>query len=106
VVRFRWLIVLAWLVVTALCVHFLPSLDSVSNNNDSSFLPKHMPSLHAARLASPFERGTLPSGVIVAARTGQPLTAVDQAAIDRAEAAVRHVPGVVVVRDQGISGDG
>lgn len=106
VVRFRYLVVVAWLVVTIACVHFLPSLSSVSNNNNSSFLPKQMPSLHAAVLASPFERGTLPSALIVASRAGRPLTGADQAAIDRVEAAARRAPGVVVVGDQGVSGDG
>lgn len=106
VVRSRFLVVAAWIIVTFLCVHFLPSLSSVSNNNNSSFLPKHMPSLEAAKLASPFERGTLPSALLVASRNGQPLTPADQAAIDRVEAAVRRVPGVVLVRDQGVSGDG
>lgn len=106
VVRFRFVVVAAWLIATVLCLHFLPSLSSVSNNNNSSFLPRHMPSLTAAQLASPFERGTLPSALLVAARSGQGLTPADQAATDRVEMAVRRVPGIVLVRDQGVSGDG
>jgi RND superfamily putative drug exporter len=105
-VRFRYVVLAAWLIVTALCVHFLPSLSSVSNNNNSAFLPQNVPSLQAAQLAAPFERGTLPSALIVAVRASGPLTSADQVVIDQLEAAVRHVPGVVLVRDQGVSGDG
>jgi RND superfamily putative drug exporter len=43
---------------------------------------------------------------MVAARTGGPLTAADDAAIGRVEQAIMAVPGVVAVRDQGISADG
>lgn len=105
-VRFRYLVVAGWLVATVLCVLVLPSLGSVSNNNNSSFLPQHMPSLQAAALARPFERGNLPTAVLVAARSGGRLTTADQAAIERMYARVRQVKSVELVRDQGISGDG
>lgn len=106
VVRFRYPIVVIWVVVTALCVYFLPSLSSVANNNNSSFLPKSAPSLRAAALAAPFERGNVPTALIVVVRSNGPLTPTDQAAITRAETAAQGVPGVLAVRDQGISGDG
>ncbi|HEX8919231.1 MAG TPA: MMPL family transporter, partial [Chloroflexota bacterium] len=106
VVRFRYLVVVAWIVATILCVRFLPSLSSVSNNNNSAFLPKNTPSLQAVQLAAPFERGTLPTALIVAARSGSPLTPADQAAINRVESAVAGVSTVALVRDQGVSGDG
>lgn len=106
VVRFRYLVVVAWIVATILCVRFLPSLSSVSNNNNSAFLPKNTPSLQAVQLATPFERGTLPTALIVAARSGSPLTPADQAAINRVESAVAGVSTVALVRDQGVSGDG
>ncbi|GAC1464471.1 MAG: hypothetical protein PVSMB7_07520 [Chloroflexota bacterium] len=92
--------------VTAACVHFLPSLASVSNNNNSSFLPKNTPSLEAAKLAAPFGRGTLPQALLIGTRQNGPLTAADQAAFDRVEASTRGVHNVVLVRDQGVSGDG
>jgi RND superfamily putative drug exporter len=105
-VRFRYLIVVAWIVATILAVKLLPSLSSVSNNNNSAFLPSNSPSLQAAQLAAPFQRGTAPTALIVAARSDGPLTTADQAAIDRAENATRHVANVAAVRDEGVSGDG
>lgn len=106
VVHFRYLIVVAWLVATVLAVKGLPSLSSVSNNNNSAFLPMHEPSMVAAQLAAPFQHGTAPTALIVAGRAGRPLTAADQSAISRAEAAARRVKNVADVRDEGISGDG
>jgi RND superfamily putative drug exporter len=104
-VRFRYLIVVAWLVATVLSIRLLPSLTSVTNNNNSSFLPANAASVRAAHLAGPFQQGSLPTATLVGA-AGRPLTAADQAAIDRAEAAVRRVPHVVRVRDLGVSADG
>ena len=105
-VRFRYPIVAAWVVAALLIPRLLPSLSSVSDNNNSAFLPANSPSVLAAHLAAPFQHGTQPTAQLVAARSGQPLTTADQAAIARAEAAVRAVPGVAQVRDLGVSGDG
>ena len=53
VVRLRWLVVIAWVVVTVLAVHAFPSLASQVNNNNSAFLPASAPSNQAAVLAQP-----------------------------------------------------
>ncbi len=106
VVRFRYIIVVAWLVVTVLAVKELPSLSSISNNNNSAFLPKNEPSMVASRLATPFQHGTAPTALLVASQAGGPLTAADQAAISRVEAAASRVKDMATVRDQGISSDG
>lgn len=105
-VRFRYAVVVFWVLVTILAVHFLPTLASVANNNNSAFLPKSAPSIQAAALASPFERSNAPTAVIVAVRPGGHLTPADQAAITRIETAARRVTGVEEVREGGISGDG
>ncbi|HEX6507120.1 MAG TPA: MMPL family transporter, partial [Chloroflexota bacterium] len=84
----------------------LPSLSSVTNNDTSSFLPNSQPSVRAATLAGPFQHGTLPQSVLVVDRSNGPLSPADEVAITRVEAAVRRVPGVVDVRDQGVSRDG
>jgi RND superfamily putative drug exporter len=105
-VRFRYLIVAFWIVVTILSVHFLPSLSSVANNQNSAFLPSSAPSNQAAALASPFERSDLATGELVAATTdGQPLNAADNAAIARVESQVAKISLVKDVRDQGFSAD-
>src|SRR5438270_5634592 len=66
VVRFRYLVVAAWLIIAAAANIGLPSLPSVTNNDTSSFLPRDQPSVRAARLAGPFQHGTLPQSVLVA----------------------------------------
>jgi putative drug exporter of the RND superfamily len=106
IVRFRYAVVAIWLVIAVAAIAGLPSLSSVTNNNNSSFLPKDQPSIKAAALAAPFQRGTLPQAALVAARTGGALTVADNAAITRVEAAVQTDPGVVAIRDQGLSRDG
>jgi putative drug exporter of the RND superfamily len=106
VVRFRYAVVAVWLIGVILAVVTLPSLSSVTDNNNSAFLPKNSQSLHAAELAAPFQHGTLPTAEIVASRANGRLTPADQAAITRAEAAAKVVHGIVAVLDQGVSQDG
>jgi putative drug exporter of the RND superfamily len=106
VVRFRYLIVVLWVVLAVAATVGLPSITSVSNNNNASFLPQNEPSVKATRLAAPFQRGFLPTSTLVVARNGSRLTAADNIAVSRAEQAVRHDRGVVAVQDQGISQDG
>ncbi|MGD0166331.1 MAG: MMPL family transporter [Gaiellaceae bacterium] len=106
VVRFRYLVVLAWVLATALATVFLPSLGSAAKNDNSAFLPAGTPSIQAARLAAPFQRQNSATAVIVAARESGRLSAADQAAVTAAEAAVSKLGHVLAVRDQGLSSDG
>src|SRR6266852_8712909 len=93
-VRFRFLIVLVWLLATVVATLTLPSLSSVTDTNNLSFLPANSPSISAAQLASSFQHGTLPTAVIVASRSRGRFSAADQAAITRVEAAANNVDGV------------
>ena len=43
-VRFRWLVLLAWVVGAIAAVSALPSLNSVTQNNNTKFLPASAPS--------------------------------------------------------------
>jgi RND superfamily putative drug exporter len=106
-IRFRWLIVAAWIAGTVAAVRLLPSLTDVAQTNTTRSLPASSPSLRAGELAAPFPDGD-PSNtaLIVAERTSGPLTAADDAALGRAEAAARRVPGVALVADAGTSPDG
>ncbi len=104
-VRFRFLIVIAWIIVPILAVKTLPSLSDVAQDTTSGFLPASAPSMQAAALAAPFQNASLASATLVAARNGT-LTADDNAAIDKLEAQIRTVPHVKIVLDIGISGDG
>ena len=52
-VRFRWLVLLIWVFGAIAAVSQLPSLNSVTQNNNSKFLPASAPSEHAVQLAGP-----------------------------------------------------
>src|SRR5437870_11110076 len=54
-VRFRWPIVIAWVLVTVVSVKALPGLADVAKDAQSSFLPANTPSVQAQQLAQPFQ---------------------------------------------------
>ena len=105
-VRFRWFVVVAWLVAAGLVPHFLPSLASVTQGNNANFLPASAPSEHAAKLATPFGSSSETPVLVLAARTSAPLTAADQAWLAGLQEDLRTVRTVTVVRDLGVSPDG
>jgi putative drug exporter of the RND superfamily len=110
-VRFRWVILLAWVAGAAAAMVLLPSLSSVTQSDNTSFLPASAPSEQAAQLASPLQEASLTAVGVVAARPGGPLTdpvltSTDQAAIARLAGALGRVDRVTAVRDAGESADG
>ncbi len=105
-VRFRWPIIAGWIIVTVVLSVALPPLSSVEKSSNSQFLPSTAASVQAGKLAAPFGSQTASNATYVAATNGGPLTAADNAAIDRTEAAMRSVPRVTAVLDQGVSADG
>src|SRR5207244_1102283 len=78
-VRFRWAIVLAWVAGAAAAMALLPSLSSVTQSDNTSFLPAGAPSEQAAQLASPLQEASLTAVTVVAARSGGTLTGADEA---------------------------
>ncbi len=105
-VRFRWLVVAVWLIATAVAVIFLPSLSSVTQSDNSQFLPANAPSMHAATLAAPFQKSDETPVTVVVSRSSGQLDGADTTAIGNLTAALHKVPGVTAVRDQGRSPDG
>ena len=105
-VRFRWVIVLAWVAGTIAAMVLLPSLSNVTQSDNTSFLPASAPSERAAQLASPLQGASLTAVTVVAARADGPLTGADQAAIARLSRALARVARVTSVRDAGQSADG
>jgi len=102
-VKFRWVVVVAWLVAAFAIPSFLPSLASVTQGNNSSFLPASAPSEQAAQLAAPFGGTNLiPVPVIAAVSTGT-LTSADQAWLSTLATDLGKVPTVVTVHDLGVS---
>jgi RND superfamily putative drug exporter len=104
-VRFRFVIVLAWIAVTVLSVRYLPALADVAKDTTSGFLPSDAPSMQAAALAAPFQNGALATATLVVARDGG-LTTADNAAMDALEAKVKTLDRVTAVIDLGVSADG
>ena len=105
-VRLRWLVVLVWIAAAFGAVTQLPSLSSVTNNNNSTFLPASAPSEHAAVLAAPLGTANLFGIPVVAARSGAPLTPADVTALAALQHQLGTVPGVSRVQDLGRSPDG
>lgn len=95
VVRFRWLVVAAWIAAIVLTSAAFPSLSSEINNDNSQFLPASTPSSRAATLAAPI-LGSINNNsrvtIVGALRTGDRIDAPDLAAVKRVLAAVRNVP--------------
>src|ERR1700734_1797584 len=69
-VRFRWLIIAGWIVVTVVLAVTLPSLTSVEKNSNTQFLPASEPSVVAQGLANAFNtKRPLETMTFVAATT-------------------------------------
>ncbi len=103
-VKFRWVVVLVWIAAAVAIPKALPSLASVTQGNNSAFLPASAPSNQAADLAAPlgFTTSTVPVPVVAAVSTGS-LSAADQAYIGTLVTDLGKVPTVVKVREVGQS---
>jgi putative drug exporter of the RND superfamily len=104
-IRFRYVIIAAWLAAGLLCLTLFPSLSSAVNTDNSSFLPSSSPSVHALNLASPFQPSGDTTGTLIVLGRSR-LTTSDQQAISKLEQKVATDQHVVSVSDQGLSRDG
>jgi len=107
VVRYRYLVLAAWIAIAVVASITLPSLGSEVNNDNSQFLPKSAPSEQAATLAQPIlgKAGVSSQVLVVASTNGAAFTSRDQAAIARAAALVAHDPHVVAAKETAIAPD-
>jgi len=105
-VRFRWFVLVAWVIAAVAVPRALPSLSSVTQGNNANFLPASAPSEHALKLAAPLGGSTLTPVPVVAASAQGALTPADQAWLQKLQQDLNHVPTVVKVRDLGRSPDG
>ncbi len=106
-VRYRWFVIAAWLIAAVAVPKFLPSLASVTQANNSQFLPSSAPSQHAADLAAPFGISINETPVpVVAAVSSGTLTSADQSWITGLQHDLATVKTVVKVKDLGRSPDG
>jgi RND superfamily putative drug exporter len=104
-VRFRWPIVIGWVLITIVSVKAFPGLSDVAKDSQSSFLPANSPSVQAEDLAQPFQDSQHGVATLVVARESAPLTSTDLQAITTIEARVRGLSGVLRVQDFGLSPD-
>jgi RND superfamily putative drug exporter len=105
-VRFRWALLVGWIVITVFSVKTFPSLTSVAKDTTSGFLPQNSASMHATQLATPFQNSNQATMTLVASSSGAtPLTASDAAAFADLESRIRSMPRVTLVRDFGLSAD-
>jgi putative drug exporter of the RND superfamily len=113
-VRYRWLVIFAWIAGSTGAVLLLPSLGSVTQSDNSSFLPASALSQQAAVLAAPLQGAaslTAVTVIVAATSPGTPsspgaLSQPEQAGIAALAGRLGRVPRVVSVRDAGISSDG
>ncbi len=105
-VRFRWAILVGWIVVTVFSVKAFPSLSSVAKDTTSGFLPANSASMHATQLAAPFQNSNQATMTLVAATSaGSPLGTAGAASVAALESQMRAMPHVTLVRDFGLSAD-
>lgn len=104
-VRFRYLVVAAWVAIVYLSVAFLPSLSSVVHDNNSAFLPKNSPSISAATLADSFQNTNDSIVIVVAYRTSGTLSPADRLAVQAIASRLSHVPTVIKATVAGVSRD-
>ena len=102
-VRFRWTMLLAWIAGAMAASALLPSLASVTQNDNTKFLPASAPISKAAALAAPFGTSNLLPVPMIAARQSGPLTAADTSALTSVQARLKADPAVVRVIDLGES---
>ncbi len=107
VVRYRFLVVLFWLVALVLTARTLPSVGSEVNNDNSQFLPSSAPSSRAATLATPLLGNPSDnSQVFVIAARPAGLGLADEAALKRLAALDSALPGVRSVQLVALSAKG
>ena len=109
VVRFRWAIVVFWLLVAIVTSAAFPSLSSEVNDNNSAFLNSSEPSSKAADLAAPLLGGNVDSNIseiTIVAGSDQKLTSDDLTAVQRVSALAARSYAVKSVRGVTVSPDG
>ncbi len=106
-VKYRWIILIVWLLGTFGAAKALPSLSSEVNNDNTAFLPSSAPDVKAANLAEPLVgKESLVPITVVASRSDGPVTAADIAAIEHEVTLLKGVTNVKEVLFLGQSPNG
>jgi RND superfamily putative drug exporter len=106
-VKFRWFIIIAWIIAVPVLTSHLPNINNVTKNDNSQFLPKNSPSTKAINLESSFQsKNTSATATIVAVRQVGTLTPSDNQTINTIIGEVGHLHSVSQIHSQGESADG
>lgn len=106
-VRFRWFIIAFWIILVPVVTANFPSINAVTKNNNSDFLPKNSPTDSASKLETAFQKkDTATNAIVVISRADGKLTRADNNVAQRIASAVQKVGDVTEVRDTGASADG
>jgi RND superfamily putative drug exporter len=99
-VKFRWVVLIVWIAAAAVIPRALPSLASVTQGNNSAFLPASAPSEHATNLAAPLgiSLSVTPVPVVAAVTTGS-FSAADQTWLSTLTTDLGKVATVTQVRE-------
>lgn len=104
-IRFRWLVLLVWFIAMIVIVGNFPSLSSVTQSNNTNFLPASSPIEKALSLETAFQPSNLVVIPLIVAGSS-PINSTDQATISQLQASITGVNGVKHVVDRGRSSDG
>jgi RND superfamily putative drug exporter len=105
-VRFKWLVLIFWIVATFASAHYLPSLTDVTQSSNTAFLPASSPSEKALNLESAFESSNATTIPVVVATSSGAITTPDESSIALLQSNLSKVPQVLKVVDRGRSADG
>ncbi len=99
-VKFRWVVLIFWIAAAAVIPRALPSLASVTQANNSAFLPASAPSEHATNLAAPLgiSLSVTPVPVVAAVSSGS-FSAADQSFLGTLVTNLGKVATVTNVRE-------
>ena len=108
VVRWRWIVLVVWILVAVVSSKTLPSMSSEVNNNNTNFLQASAPSQQAAVLLTPVQGNASTSSqiLIIASRNNAPLSSTDQVSIEKEIKAAAKVTKVISVKQVATSSDG
>jgi RND superfamily putative drug exporter len=106
-VKFRWPILIFWIVLVPILSSSFPKLNDVTQNSTKDFLPKNSPTDQASKLETAFQKqDTASNAVIVASRKTGPLTDQDKIALQQVVNNAKNTKEVTEVDDLGVSADG
>lgn len=107
-VRFRWPIIVFWVIMVPISASVFPTLDSVTKNSTEGFLPNNSQTHTAYKLetAAFQKKDTAGNAVLVASRSGGKLTDQDNLALKNLVEKIKDTKEITEVHDLGVSADG